>query len=90
MPLTGQSKVGDLQRLVAEVFHLHPLKDEDWSSEEGGDERIFLFWLEMGGRGNIRQGGHADRPQIKRFHVFVTGIEMMEEQQQEDQNHDKI
>lgn len=45
----------------------------------------------MGGRGgNIRQGGHADRPQIKRFHVFVTGIEMMEEQQQEDQTHDKI
>lgn len=42
MPLTGQSKVGDLQRLVAEVFHLHPLKDEDWSSEEGGDERIFF------------------------------------------------
>lgn len=48
VPLTGQSKVGDLQCLVAEVFHLHPLKDEDWGSEEGGDERIFFCWLEMG------------------------------------------
>lgn len=51
---------------------------------------FFCFGWRWGGRGNIRQGGHADRPQIKRFHVFVTGIEMMEEQQQEDQTHDKI
>lgn len=29
-------------------------------------------------------------PKLKGLHVFVTGIEMMEEQQQEDQTHDKI
>lgn len=29
-------------------------------------------------------------PKIKRFHVFVTGIETMGGQPQEDQTHDKI
>lgn len=53
---------------------------------------FFLVLVGYGGGSgrNIRQGGHADRPQIKRFHVFVTGIETMEGQPQEDQTHDKI
>lgn len=30
VPLPGQSKVGYLQSLVAEVLHLHPFEDQDW------------------------------------------------------------
>lgn len=62
-----------------------------------GVVRGFFFLVGDGGRdgnirrgGSIRQGGHADWPQIKRFYMFVTGIEMMEEQQQQHQTHDKI
>lgn len=35
MPLSSQAKVCDLQGLVAEVFHLNPLKDQDWSGYMG-------------------------------------------------------
>lgn len=35
VPLSSQPKVCDLQSLVAEVFHLNPLEDEDWSGRGG-------------------------------------------------------
>ena len=69
VPLAGQAKVGDLQRLVAQVVHLHPLEDEDWSGGGGG---FIFFWGGSEVRKKLRR-----RPEIKRFHVMVMGVGMM-------------
>lgn len=58
VPLASQSKVCDLQSLVAEVLHLNPLKDEDWRGRAVVKQGVMRgFWLEMGRRlGNVGAG----------------------------------
>lgn len=75
MPLTSQSKICDLQCLVAEVFHLNPFKDEDWWSGRWWGDFVWRWVgrLENVGQG-IRAGWRVGWWRSKRFHVIIVHV----------------
>ncbi len=70
VPLSSQPEVCDLQSLVAEVFHLDPLEDEDWSGRQWwsgkwwGDFGWRMgsrgWWMCVGGDGYVQIGRWVD------------------------------
>lgn len=79
VPLSSQSKVCDLQSLVAEIFHLNPLKDKDWTGwqcRRGKWWGNFIAWwgrgwrmwegevyVQIGGRIDVKIKGFSNRHQ---------------------------